>query len=134
MKNLNIVKAFLLISGLIGVGVGSGLLFTPVAFEASAGIFIKQDPSLLSEIRGSGGVILASGLLIIAGVFLERLQFLALSLTSLIYLAYGLSRMFSMAMDGMPSQTIVMVAILEVIFGLISIVLLSRKKEFLGYT
>ena len=126
MKNSVTTKIFLAFSGLIAIGIGSGLLFAPVEFEASAGIILGEDINLLSEMRASGGAILATGILIILGVLIPKLAYLSVVLSSLMYLSYGASRIFGMMVDGMPNNSIVAATTAEIIIGLISILVLLK--------
>lgn len=131
MKNSVITKIFLAFSGLIAIGIGGGLLFTPVEFEASAGIILGEDINLLSEMRASGGAIFATGILIALGALVPKLAYLSIVLSALMYLSYGASRMFGMMVDGMPNNSIVAATTAEIIIGLISILVLLRldKKQ-----
>lgn len=119
MQNLNMQRGVLIGSGLIALAVGSGLLFAPTAFHALNGIELSDNVSLMSEIRAPGAGILASGLLILSGAFSSRLSFTALIVASLLYLSYGMSRFYSMALDGSPAQGIVTIAFFEMAIGLI---------------
>jgi hypothetical protein len=129
MKNATALKVLLVISGLILVGVGGSILFIPVAFFAANGIDLAGNFSLLSEIRPPGGALLAGGIVIISGAFTIQLTFTSLVLSTLIYLSYGLSRILSMVIDGIPDGTLVMATGLEMILGLIGVFALIRYRE-----
>ena len=47
------------LSGLVGLAVGSGILFAPVAFHATSGIDLGGDVNLTNEMRAAGGPVLA---------------------------------------------------------------------------
>ncbi|MDJ1484999.1 DUF4345 domain-containing protein [Cytophagaceae bacterium YF14B1] len=117
MKQSLYVKALLFFAGIIGVAVGIGQLIFPVAFEASTGIDIAGNSSLLSEIRGAGGTLLAAGVVMILGAFMPSLSAKALFIAALFYLCYGLSRVYGMLIDGIPDQGLVLVTIGEIIIG-----------------
>ena len=119
MKNRFTIQAVLFLSGLIGMGIGSAILFTPVEFYGSSGIEIGGKISLLNEIRASGGALLACGALIIMGVFVAKLRFTSALLSALLYLSYGISRLWAMSVDGMPEAIYVIVAVMEIVIGLI---------------
>lgn len=129
MKNSKALKTVLLFSGLIGVAVGAAILLAPVAFYAASGIELGNDASLLSEIRAPGGALLACGLLIIAGVFIEKMTFTATLVSTLLYLAYGLSRVISIIFDGMPATNIVQVSVMEIAIGLMCAFCLLKFRE-----
>ena len=117
------------ISGLILAGVGGVIVFMPVAFYANNGIELGGNISLLSEIRASGSALLASGTLVMSGAFVAKLAFASAVVSSLVYLSYGLSRILSMAVDGMPAEGLVQAAALEIAIGLACVFALSKYRE-----
>lgn len=134
MKNSKALKTILIISGLIASAIGAAILFTPVAFYATYDIELGGNLSLLNEIRASGGALLASGILIISGAFVEKLAFTAIVVSTLLYLSYGLSRIISIAIDGMPEAGITQAALFEILTGLACVVVLlkylGKQKEY----
>jgi ankyrin repeat protein len=65
------------------------------------------------------GALLASGLFVVAGAFRGDLAFAAVLLAAMTYLAFGLSRAFSIVVDGAPDDMLVIVAALEIAWGLV---------------
>jgi len=129
MKNSKMLKTILILSGAIGAGIGAAILFAPAAFHGSAGIELGDSASLLSEIRAPGGMLLACGLLIMLGAFIARMTFTATVISAALYLSYGASRLFSMAIDGMPHETLVLAAALEIIVGLVCVFALVKYQN-----
>ncbi|MDH3326451.1 MAG: DUF4345 domain-containing protein [Gammaproteobacteria bacterium] len=129
MKNSKVLKTILIISGLIASGIGAAILFAPVAFYATYGIELSGDISLLNEIRAPGSALLAIGLLIISGAFVEKLTFSAAVISTVLFLSYGLSRVMSIAIDGMPVEGLVQAAVLEIVIGLACIFALVKYRE-----
>lgn len=119
MKKQIMLKSIIIISGLIGVFVGTEILFMPVTFYATSGINLGDNVSLLNEIRASGGALLAGGVVIILGAFWEKLTFTSIVLATLLYLSYGFSRIISMIVDGVPAEILVYVAVSEIVVGLV---------------
>lgn len=117
-KTLNII---LFISGLIVVIVGSGILFFPAAMHATAGIHLDGSTNLMNEMRAAGGPLLVGGIVIILGAFYERLRFTAMLMASILYLSYGFARIFSIAIDGVPSSELIQITAFEIVIGLICI-------------
>lgn len=78
----------------------------PVAetLYANNGAELAGNVSLLSEVRAAGAALLASGLLVISGALLQRLTFTSTLVAALLYLSYGLCRILSMAIDGLPAE------------------------------
>ena len=122
MKNSKVLKVILFISGLIAISIGATILTMPVDFYAASGINLNGDVSLLNEVRASGGALLACGLLITLGAFVDRLTFTSAVISTLLYLSYGLSRLMSMLIDGMPGDALIQAVILELVIGLVCVV------------
>lgn len=123
MRYLFFVKLLLVVAGIICVTVGIGQLFFPVTFEASSGVVLDGNISLLSEMRGAGGTLLGAGIIMLAGAFRASLRRLSLMVTVLISLGYGLARIYGMLVDGMPHQVLVGVAVGELMIGLFALLL-----------
>jgi len=129
MKNSNVVKTVLILSGLIASGIGGAIVFDPVIFYATYGIELAGNNSLFNEIRAPGGALLASGILIMLGAFVDKLTFTSVVVSTLIYLSYGLSRILSIAIDGMPAEGLVQAAVLEIVIGLVCVFVLVKYRE-----
>lgn len=129
MKNSKVLKTILIISGLIASGIGAAILFAPVAFYATYGIELGSNFSLLNEIRAPGGALLASGILIMSGAFMDKLAFTSVLVSTLLYLSYGLSRVMSIAIDGVPAEGLVQAAVLEIVIGLACVFALLKYRR-----
>ena len=129
MKNSNVIKTVLILSGLISSVIGGAILFNPVAFYSTYDIELAGNISLFNEIRAPGGALLASGILIMLGAFVDKLTFTSVVLSALLYLSYGLSRILSMAIDGMPVEGLVQAAVLEIVIGLVCVFVLVKYRE-----
>jgi hypothetical protein len=129
MKNSKVLKTILFVSGFILTGIGGAILLMPMALFASNGIDLGGNISLLNEIRPPGGALLASGLLIMSGAFVTKMTFSAAVLTILVYLSYGISRILSMAIDGIPAKGLVVATVVEIIIGLVGIFAFLKYRE-----
>ncbi len=118
MRNSFPLQAILVVSGLIGVVIGLATLLTPEAFHATAGIDLGGSTSLLSEIRAPGGALLSLGALVMAGAFIERVRYTATVVSCAVYLSYGVARVLSIAVDGMPANILVAAMAGELFIGL----------------
>ena len=121
MKKIKFIRIALFLFGSIAIGIGGALLFFPIPFQASAGIILDENIGLLSEMRAYGSLILSSGIIILSGAFTNRLLSLSIGLSCLFYLSIAVSRIISMVMDGIPTQTLVSATIAETMIGLISL-------------
>jgi len=126
MKNALMLRALLLVAGAFGVGVGCGMLATPVAFQASAGIGLGSDVNLLNEMRASGGAALGAGALIFLGAFFAALRHTANIVAATLYLSYGASRLISVCVDGMPNAALLAVTAFEIAMGALCALALLR--------
>ncbi|WP_321393903.1 DUF4345 domain-containing protein [Emcibacter sp.] len=119
-------KVFLAISGIILIGIGGALMFIPVAFQASVGIALGDNINLLSETRAPGGFLFAAGIIILTGSFRAKMVHTSLVLSSLVYLSYGISRILSIVMDGVPDQSLIAATAVEIIIGAPGLFLLYK--------
>ena len=122
-------RTFLFISGLLLLAIGGGLLLAPHAFHASNGIELGSDPSLLSEVRAPGGLLLASAVLILLGTFRPALRSMAIFQTVLVYGSFGVARLVGMAMDGLPSSGIVGAAVIELVIAALGLAILKGSRK-----
>ena len=53
----------------------------------------------------------------LTGLFLRRLQMLALSASAVFYTGYGVARLASLMVDGIPDQAMVWITLLELVIG-----------------
>lgn len=117
MKTGLLVKAVLGVAGVIAAGVGFGVLFVPHGFHATAGIMLGDDANLLNEMRAPGGMVLVSGLFMLAAALRASLAGVGLLLASVLYLSFGLSRGVSVVLDGVPGGAMVQILVLELVIG-----------------
>jgi Domain of unknown function (DUF4345) len=129
MKPSKVLKAILIVSGLVLMGVGGAILVAPVAFFAEEGIDLRGKTNLLNEIRAPGALLFASGAVIVVGAFVARLTFAASVLSPLVYLAYGIARSLSMWLDGVPTTGLVEAMVVELAIGLVAIFALLKYRK-----
>ena len=126
MKNSRTV-IFLFLSGMLLLVFGGTILLLPHAFYANDGISLGNDPSLLSEIRASGGLLTGSSLVILFGTFRPSLRSLAVILAVLVYGSFGISRLLGMVLDGMPSDGLIIATAIELIIAVIGLIILCYQ-------
>lgn len=133
-KNMNVfslyvTKGLLLASGLLAAGIAATILFAPDAFYSGYGIDIGSNVNLTNELKAPAGVLFIAGLLMLAGVFRTGFEVPSLATATAIYLPYGLSRLLSMAIDGVPDTGLVSAAILEIAIGVTCLLGLMRFRR-----
>ncbi|MVO15072.1 DUF4345 domain-containing protein [Parasedimentitalea huanghaiensis] len=119
MKNTMGEKWVLAVAGGIALGIGLLVGFSPVAFYASSEIELGHSASLLSEIRAPAMVLIVFGLAMLAAVGVPKIRAAVLVAAAMLYLSYGIGRLISMAMDGMPHSNLLVAMALEVGVGLL---------------
>lgn len=124
-----LTKGLLLTSGLLAAGIAATILLAPDAFYAGYGIEPGSNVSLANELKAPAGMLLIAGLLMLAGVVRTELTVASLATATLIYLSYGLSRLVSMVIDGVPHSGLVSAAILEIAIGIISLLVYTRHRK-----
>ena len=109
--------AVLLVAGSIALAIGAAIVADPVGFHATAGVRLGSEAGLLNESRAAGGAILAVGLLALVGIFAVALRTAALTASAVVYSGYGLARLVSFMVDGVPNPALVWIVALELIMG-----------------
>ncbi|MEM6784018.1 MAG: DUF4345 domain-containing protein [Bacteroidota bacterium] len=100
------IQLLLSFSGLILVALGLAILVAPHAFFATNGIALGADPSLLSEIRAPGALLVVCGLVVLRGVLHRKQARTSLFAAVLVYGAFGAARLLSMVLDGAPATSL----------------------------
>ena len=129
MKNSKVLKVILFVSGLIAAVIGSSILLMPETFYALNSIDLGGNTSLLNEIRASGGALVVTGVLIISGSLVARLTFTSIVVAVLLFFSYGLSRILSFRLDGMPSAGLVQAAALELVIATVCLFVFVKYRE-----
>lgn len=129
MQHTTSLRLLLAACGFVAAGIGATILFAPAAFHATHGIDLGSDPSLLSEVRAPGGALFALGGLIFAGAIVPSLAMLSTSVSAAVYLAYGASRLISLALDGLPESGLIGATAIELALGSACALVLLRSHS-----
>lgn len=122
-------RLFLGAAGALALGIGAAITFAPNAFYASYGIELPPGPDLMSELRAPGANLTVLGALILAGSLRTGWTRLSALLGAIVFLAYAAGRAVSIALDGMPSESIILAMGLETVIGGICAAMFFRQKE-----
>ena len=123
-------KVFLALSGLIAAGIAVAIWTVPDAFYGSYGIDLGGDVNLINELKAPAGVLFVAGLAILAGAFRARYTSMSMKVAAILYLSFGVSRIASFVIDGMPGESIVSAALLEILIGAIALFgLLAQQRK-----
>lgn len=129
LRGLLARKLVLLTGGLVATGIAVTILFAPDAFYATYDIELAGNTNLTNELKAPAGVLFVAGLLMLAGLFHAQLTSVSLTAATAIYLSYGLSRLVSIAMDGVPTSNLVGAAIFELALGGVCLFLLISGRN-----
>lgn len=127
MKLTFFEKTALGISGCTALFIGALILFTPHSFYASYGISLGQDANLLSELRAPGAGLAGFGVLILLGIFRHALLTTGMAVALTVFIAFPLGRLVGLAMDGMPSGSIIGALVVEV--GIAALCLAAFRRR-----
>ena len=126
---LNTARLILVGSGLIAIVIALAILFAPEALYAGYGIEVGDNATLANELKAPGGMLLAAGMLMFAGVFRSQYAVMSLTTAAGVYLSYGFSRLASMAIDGIPHSGLVGAAGLELVIGAVCLITLLHIRH-----
>jgi hypothetical protein len=125
MIHQKFLKVYLFIVGLMMTIIGGLTSFNPVEIKLQEGIELAGNPSALNDVRSFGMLLLASALLFFLGSFKSSIRKTSTILAILLFLSLGLGRLFSIIVDGMPTDGIVKAAIIEFVLGILGLILYS---------
>lgn len=128
MNSSKRIIGFLMLASIIGFYVGVNLVFFPAEFQAESNIILGTNASHFSETRAPGVVILSTSLIILIGVLRTKWQYTSLLLSAIFYLSYGVGRLLSLVLDGMPAEILFYAMIGELVIGIIALILLRKMK------
>ena len=129
MKTPMMIRPILVLSGLTATVFGFAVLAVPHALHASMGITLGDDVNLLNEVRSSGGMLLACGLFALYGAVRTRMALPALVVSAAVYLTYGLSRVTSVIIDGVPNNAMFQSMGVELALGLVCLIALRSLRR-----
>ena len=129
MRTSKVLKAILIVLGLLLIGIGLWRLFDPISFFQNSGITLDNQAGLLSEARATGGAVVGFGLLILLGAFIQKLSYTSTIAAIVLFLGFGVARLIGFAMDGNPGDGVIQGIIIEFVFGLIAVFALLKYRE-----
>jgi hypothetical protein len=116
-KESRVFKVILIVLALTLVFFGGWRLVDPLGFYTFSGLELSDDAGLLSEVRGAGGIIMVSGLVVGLGAFRRVWSGTSVVLATVVFLSLGLARLLGMALDGSPGAEVIQGMATELILG-----------------
>jgi len=129
MRTPKVLKAILIVLGLLLIGIGLWRLLDPIGFFQNSGITLDNQAGLLSEARATGGAVVGFGLLILLGAFIQKLSYTSTIAAIVLFLGFGVARLIGFAMDGNPGDGVIQGIIIEFVCGLIAVFALFKYRE-----
>ncbi|MGG7644189.1 DUF4345 domain-containing protein [Rhodovulum sp. YNF3179] len=120
-------KIALGLSGLTALAIGAFILFAPHAFYASYGITLGEDASLLSELRAPGAGLAGFGLLMLLGIRRHATLAVAMVAALTVFVAFPIGRLVGLAMDGMPSGSVIGALVVELVIAALCLAAFRRR-------
>ena len=115
--------------GLLGV-IGGALIISPRQFLEMSEVSVGRDPGLMSEIAAPGGLLLITGAFMILGAVRVRFANPSLLTGAIVYGSYGLGRLVSLFLHGLPSQSLIIAMFLEL--GISGVLIALRRNAGSG--
>ncbi len=120
-------KIALGLSGLTAFTIGAFILFAPHAFYATYGITLGQGASLLSELRAPGAGLAGFGLLMLLGIRRQAVLPVAMAVALTVFIAFPAGRLVGLAVDGMPSGSVIGALVVELIIAALCLAAFRRR-------
>ncbi|MBM9546871.1 DUF4345 domain-containing protein [Leptospira sp. 201903074] len=127
MSKFNFYKLLIIVIGILLISIGGTILFIPETLFEMNMIQLNKNPNLLSEIRAPGGVFILSGIALFLSFFLTKIVKASLTSAGILLVGYGISRFFSILLDGLPAYSLQLAMIIELVLGVFCLYL--TKKE-----
>ena len=121
MKESLGLKVILIVLALTLVIFGGWRLVDPIGFYTFSGLELSDDAGLLSEVRGAGGIIMVSGLVVALGAFRHAWSRTSVVLAAAVFLSLGLARLLGIALDGSPGAEVIQGMAIELVFGVLAL-------------
>ncbi|TGM58256.1 DUF4345 domain-containing protein [Leptospira vanthielii] len=129
MSKFNFYKLLITAIGILLISIGGTILFIPeILFEMNM-IHLNKNPNLLSEIRAPGGVFILSGIALFLSFYITQIVKASLTSAGILLVGYGISRFFSILLDGLPAYSLLLAMTVELVLGVFCLYL--TKKEIM---
>lgn len=121
MKESRSLNIILIVLGLVLVIFGGWRLVNPIGFYTFSGLTLSDNAGLLSEVRGAGGIIMVSGLVVVMGAFRHAWSRTSVLVAAVVFLSLGLGRLFGIALDGSPGAGVIQGMAIELALGALAL-------------
>lgn len=101
---------------LLGI-IGAAMLTKTEAFLAMSDVEVAPNPSLLSELKAPSVLLILTGALMLIGSIRTRYADLGLTVGAVVYGSYGLARLAGMVIDGLPTGSLLIATLIELVLA-----------------
>lgn len=108
-----LTRTVLAASGAVLGIVGSFIMLAPEVFLATSEVIANHDAGLMSEVTAPSGFLVITGVFMMLSAIKLRWANSGLTCGAIIYGSYGISRLISMHLHGIPSETLIVVTYFE---------------------
>lgn len=129
MQNSKVLKIILGLCGLLMLVPGIMALVNPTGFVARNGADIVGDLVLLNDYRGTGGIMMASAIVMFLGIIHARMAFTSTVVAIAAHFSIALGRLISLGMDGVPVKGQIAAMVVEFVLAGLAIFALMKYKE-----
>lgn len=110
--------------------IGGALMLNPKLFLTMNEAIVEYEPSLMSEVTAPTGLMVITGAYMMLGAAKLRYANLGLLIGGIVFGSYGISRLISQKLHGMPSDQLIVATEIELFIAALLIAL--RVREFLN--
>jgi len=109
--------------------IGGAIMFKPILFLTMSEAVVEHDPNLMSEVTASSGILVTTGVFMMLGALKLRFANMGLTYGAIVYGSYGICRLISQNLHGMPSDQLIIVTQFEL--GIAALLIALRVREVL---
>ena len=110
-------KGILIVLALALVVFGGWRLVDPIGFYTFSGLELPDVAGVLSEVRGAGGIMLISGIVVSLGAVRRAWSPTAVVLAAVVFVSLGLGRLLGIVLDGSPGAEVIQGMAIELVLG-----------------
>lgn len=114
-----ITRATLFGSGALLGLIGGALMASPKAFLELSHVYVERDPGLMSELTAPSGLLALAGAFLMLGAMKQRVANPALIVGAIVYGSYGIGRLVSIGLHGLPPGSLITATVIELVMALL---------------
>lgn len=130
MLDSRIYNGILFSIGFFTTMIGFWRLIDPVAAHENIGIVLGDDVELLNQARGTAGIMIGLGFLILLGAFKKELSYTSNIVAIVFFFSVAIARIIAIIIDGNPGDALIQGSLLpEIVFGTLALFALMKSRD-----